>query len=152
MLDGATVVETLMIRVVAVFSISLAMVVTTFAPLAAQEGTGKITKGARETIEATRDYTVQQKEAFQRAVQDEMASLQQRIQTLREKANKASSKTRAKLQGSINELEGKKEAARKKLDELKTSTGAKWSSVRAGMNAALEELKTSYQKALSHLP
>ena len=145
-------VETLIIRGLAVFSINLAMVVTTLAPLSAQEGTDKITKGARETIEATRDYTVQQKEAFQRTVQDEMTALQQRIQALREKANEASSTTRAELQRSINELERKKEVARKKLDELKASTGAKWNSVRTGMNAALDELKTSYQKALSHLP
>lgn len=144
--------EKLIFRFVAVFSISLAMVVPTPAALAAQEGTDKITKGARETIEATRDYTVQQKEAFQRTVQDEMTALQQRIQALREKANEASSTTRADLQRSISELERKKEAARKKLDELKASTGAKWNSVRAGMNAALDELKTSYQKALSHLP
>jgi hypothetical protein len=39
-----------------------------------------------------------------------------------------------------------------KLDELRAGTDARWNDVKAGMKSALDELKNSYQKALSHLP
>lgn len=114
--------------------------------------TEKIAKEARETIEATKQYTAQQKEAFQRKAHEELAAIQKQITALREKANEASAATRAELQKSIYELERKKEAAKNKLDELRAATDAKWSGVKSGMTSALEDLKNSYQKALSRLP
>lgn len=80
----------------------------------------KVVKEAQEAIEATRQYTVQQKEAFQRKAQEELAAMQQQILGLQAKIEKASESTRADLQRSLNELEQKKEGVREKLDELKT--------------------------------
>jgi chromosome segregation ATPase len=114
--------------------------------------TEKITKEARETIEATKQYTAQQKEAFQRKAHEELAAVQKQIIALRGKASEASAATRAELQKSISELEKKKDAAKNKLDELRATTDAKWNDVKAGMNSALDDLKNSYQKALSYLP
>lgn len=114
--------------------------------------TEKISKEARETIEATKEYTAQQKEAFQRKVNEELAVIQKQIVALRGKASDASEATRADLKKSITELEKKKDAAKNKLDELKSSTDEKWTDMKAGVNSALDELKHSYQKALSHLP
>jgi hypothetical protein len=115
-------------------------------------GTEKITKEARETIEATRQYTAQQKEAFQRKAHEELVAIQKQIIALRGKATEASTSTRAGLQKSLNELEKKRDAAKDKLDELRAATDAKWSEVKVGMNSAFDELKNSYQKALSRLP
>ena len=112
----------------------------------------KITKEARETIEATKQYTAQQKEVFQGKVHEELVAVQRQVIALRGKASEASAATRTELQKSIHELEKKKDAAKNKLDELRAATDAKWSDVKAGMNSALEELKNSYQKALSRLP
>jgi len=112
----------------------------------------KITKEARETIEATKQYTAQQKEAFQRKAHEELAAIQKQIIALRGKASEASAATRAELQKSISELEKKKDAAKDKLDELRSATDAKWSEVKAGMNSALDELKRSYQHVREKLP
>ena len=112
----------------------------------------KVKKEAQEAIEATREYTAQQKEAFQRKAQEELAAVQRQITGLREKITKTSESTRADLQKSLNELEKKKESVRERLDELKGTTDAKWHEVRKGMNDALNELKHSYQKLLSHMP
>jgi chromosome segregation ATPase len=124
------------------------------AGLAADQPTGteKITKETREAVEATKEYTVQQKEAFQRKAHEELVAIQKQIQALRKKAAEASSATRAEVQKSIAELEKKKDAAKNKLDELRDATDAKWTEVKSGVNSALEELKQSYQKALSRLP
>lgn len=112
----------------------------------------KVTKEAQEAIEATKEYTAQQKEAFQRKAQEEVMAIQRQIIGLREKMAKASESTRADLQKSLNELEKKKEGVKEKLDELKGATDAKWHEVKEGMNNALNELKHSYQKLLSHMP
>jgi len=115
-------------------------------------GTEKIVKEARETIEATKEYTVQQKEAIERKAHDELVALQRQIVELRGKVAQASETTRAELQKSLHELEKKKDGAKERLDQLKGATDAKWHEVQEGMTTALNELTQSYQKLLSHLP
>lgn len=115
-------------------------------------GPDKIVKEAWETLEATKEYTDQQKSAFQRKAQEELAVLQQQITALRGKVEDASVSTRAELQKSLTELEKKKDGVRKQLDELKQTTDKKWQDVQDGMNSALQELKQSYQKLLSRIP
>ena len=112
---------------------------------------GTIAKEARETIDATAQYTTQQKEAFQRAAQDELEAVQKQMAALQAKADKASASARAELQKSIRELEGKKETARKQLDRLKSATDATWSEVKAGVHGAIEEMNQSYQRVRSNL-
>lgn len=112
----------------------------------------KVVKETQEAIEATKEYTAQQKEAFQRKAQEELAAIHRQILGLREKIAKASESARADLQKSLNELEKKKDGVKERLDELKGATGAKWHEAREGMNNALNELKHSYQKLLSHMP
>ena len=112
----------------------------------------KVVKETQEAIEATKEYTAQQKEIFQRKAQEELAAIQRQIIGLREKIAKASESTRADFKKSLNELEKKKDVVKERLDELKGATGAKWHEVREGMSNALNELKYSYQKLLSHMP
>lgn len=111
-----------------------------------------IAKEAHETMEATKEYTAQQKEAFQQKAQAELETIQKQIAGLREKAGTASDTARAELQKTIHELEAQKDAVRKQLDELKSVTGSKWNEIKAGVHAAIEEMKQSYQRMLSRLP
>lgn len=115
-------------------------------------GTEKIVKEAQETIEATKEYTVQQKEAIEAKAREELAALQRQIVELRGKVIKASESTRTELQKSLNELEKKKDGVKERLEELKGATDAKWHEVKEGLTAAMSELKQSYQKLLSHMP
>ncbi len=110
---------------------------------------GMIAKEARETVEATVQYTAQEKEAFQRKAQEQLAEIQKRMAALQAKADKASASARTELQQSIHELEVKKEAARKQLEGLASATDAKWNEMKAGAHAALEELNQSYQQLRS---
>src|SRR5690349_25155214 len=89
-------------------------------------GTETITKEAKETLEATKQYTIEQKEAFQRKAHEELAIIQKQIGTLREKEREVSAATRAELQKSIDELEKKKEAAKHELEQLRAVTDSKW--------------------------
>lgn len=115
-------------------------------------GTETITKEAKETLEATKQYTIEQKEAFQRKAQEELAVVQKQINLLRGKGQEVSAAARAELQKSIDELEKKKDAARHELEQLRAVTDSKWAAMKTNVNSALEDLKSSYQKALSRLP
>lgn len=112
---------------------------------------GTITKEARETIEATAQYTTQQKEAFQRKAQEEFDAIQKQMAALQGKADKASASARAELQKSIHELEVKKKAVKQQLDGLKSATDAKWDEMRAGVHSAIEEMNQSFQRLRSKL-
>jgi hypothetical protein len=110
---------------------------------------GTIVKEARETIEATARYSTQQKDAFQRKAQEEFEAIQKQMTALQGKADKASVSARAELQQSIHELEEKKGAARKQLHGLKSASDATWNEMKAGVHAAIEEMKQSYQRLRS---
>ena len=113
--------------------------------------TGTITKEARETIEATAQYTAQQKEAFQRKAQEELDATQKQMTALQGKVDKASASARIELQKSIHELEVKKEAVKNQLNGLKSATDAKWDEMRAGVHSAIEEMNQSFQRLRSKL-
>ncbi|MBH0178828.1 MAG: hypothetical protein HP491_13435 [Nitrospira sp.] len=115
-------------------------------------GADTIAKEARETVEAAKEYTAQQKDAFQRKAQEELAAIHSQIETLRGKARHVSVSTRAELQRSIDELDKKKEAVKDKLDVLRDATDAKWHTMKTTVDTAFDEMKGSYQKALSRLP
>jgi hypothetical protein len=115
-------------------------------------GAEAITKEVKETVEATKEYTAHQKDAFQRKAQEELAAIQSQIGALRGKVRDVSASTRAELQKSIDELEKKKEAVKDKLDTLRGATDAKWHAMKTKVDTALDEIKSSYQKALSRLP
>lgn len=114
--------------------------------------TDAITKEARETLEATRQYTTQQKAAFQQTAREELEAIQRQILLLQSKVGQASASARAELQQSIGELEVKKDATRKQLEELKSATGSKWDEVKSSIHRALDEMKQSYRDALSRIP
>lgn len=111
----------------------------------------KLTQDTREAVQAVKGYSAQQKAAFQSKAQAELAAIQQQMTILQSKVTEASAASRTELQASIAELDKKKDAARNKLDELRSATDAKWMQVRSGVNSALEDLKRSYHKALSSL-
>lgn len=107
---------------------------------------------ATEAVDAAKELTMRQKEAFQKNVQEELDELQAQIARLRTRTDQASAETRAKAQHAIDDLEKKKEEARRQLEELKSAGASAWADLRSRMNAAMEDLRRSYRRALSHLP
>jgi DNA-binding transcriptional MerR regulator len=114
--------------------------------------TGDIVRDTKEALETTREYSLQQKEVFEKRVRLELQELQAKIAELRKQTDVASSEARKEMQKAIQDLEKKKYEARKKLDEVNESTSSAWTSLKAGMTAAVEDLKKSYHEALSKFP
>ena len=108
---------------------------------------------AKRPLEATKQYTIQQKEAFEKTVQDELNELHSKDRGATEKDSaRPLLEARKDLQKAIQDLEKKKDEARRKFEEVTESTSSAWRLLKDGMTAAVEDLKKSYREAVSKLP
>ncbi len=112
----------------------------------------KVLRDTKEAVESTKQYTLQHKETFQKTVQAELAEMQVKIGELQKKTSAASVEARTELHKALQDLERKKEEARKQLDEISHSTSSAWSRLKDNMNAAVDDLRKSYQETVSKLP
>ena len=111
-----------------------------------------VIREAREAVTATKDYTIQQKDAFRRKVQTELDEMQVRITQLRGQVEHASGEARADIQKAIGELEKKKDLANKKVEAIHSATASSWEQVKSKTAAAMDDLRDSLTRTLSHLP
>ena len=111
-----------------------------------------VKKETREALEATKEFTLQQKEDFQKKIQAELDRMQKQIDRLRAKADDAKTEAQADLNKAIAELQKRKDAAGKKLQELESASEHAWGNLKSGLNTAMEDLEKSYKRALSHFP
>jgi Ulp1 family protease len=112
----------------------------------------KVIQETQEAVTATKDYTIQQKDAFQRKVQTELDEMQGRIAQLRGQVKHASAEAQADIQKAVSELEKKKDLAEKKAQEIQSATASSWEQVKAKTSAAMDDLRESFNRAKSHLP
>jgi ribosome-interacting GTPase 1 len=111
-----------------------------------------VIRETQEAVTATKDYTIQQKDAFQRKVQTELDEMKVRIRHLRGQVKHASAEARADLQKAIKELEKKKDLASKKVEAIHSATASSWEQVKSKTEAAMDDLRDSLSRALSYLP
>ena len=111
-----------------------------------------VVREAQEAVSATKGYTIQQKEAFKRKVQSELDEVQTRITQLREQVRHTSAEGRADLQLAIRELEKKKDLAEKKLQAIQSATVSSWEQAKARTTVAMDDLRESLTRTLSHFP
>ena len=112
----------------------------------------RVIRETQEAVTATKDYTIQQKDAFQRKVQTELDEMQIRITKLRGQVKHASAEARADIQKAIDELEKKKDLAEKKAQDIHSATASSWEQVKSKTAAAMDDLRDSLNRALSHFP
>ena len=115
--------------------------------------TGKtVIRETQEAVTATKDYTIQQKDAFQRKVQTELDEMQVRIMQLRGQVTHASAEAKADIQKAIGELEKKKDLAEKKAQDIHSATASSWEQVKSKTSAAMDDLRDSIKRTLSYFP
>ena len=110
----------------------------------------RVIREAQEAVTATKDYTIQEKDAFQRKVQSELDEMQARITQLRGQVNQVSAEARADIQKAIEEFEKKKDQANKKAEAIHSSTAFSWEQVKLKTAAAMDDLRDSLARARSH--
>jgi len=111
-----------------------------------------VVRETQEAVTATKDYTIQQKDAFQRKVQTELDEIQVHITQLRGQVEHASVEARADIRKAIVELEKKKNLVRKKAQDIHSATASSWEQVKSKTEAAMDDLRDSVNRTLSHFP
>jgi hypothetical protein len=111
-----------------------------------------VIKETQEAVKATKDYTIQQKDAFQRKVRTELDEMQVRITELRGQVKHASAEAKTDIQKAVSDLEKKKDLAEKKAKEIQSATASSWEQVKSKTSAAVDDLRESLNRAKSHLP
>ncbi len=112
----------------------------------------RVIRETQEVVAATKDYTIHQKDAFQRKVQTELDEMQVRITQLRGQVKHASEEARADIQKAIEDLEKKKTLVHKKAEDIHSATASSWEQVKSKTSAAMDDLRDSLNRTLSHLP
>ena len=107
----------------------------------------KVIRETQEAVTATKDYTIQQKDAFQRKVQTELDEMQVRITQLRGQVTHASAEARADIQKAVGELEKKKDLAQKKAEDIHSATASSWEQVKSKTAAAMDDLREAFTRA-----
>ena len=89
----------------------------------------------------------QERQAYQDRVEARIRELDQEIDALKIKMGVKSQEERKQLEQPMAELERKRLAAHRDLEKLKNSSEDAWQDMKAGMDAALDDLEAAYEKA-----
>jgi hypothetical protein len=111
-----------------------------------------VIREAQEAVTITKDYTIQQKDAFRRKVQTELDEMQVLITQLRGQVTHTSAEARADIQKAIEELEKKKDLANKKAKDINSATASSWEQAKSKTEAMMDDLRDSLTRARSYLP
>jgi peptidoglycan hydrolase CwlO-like protein len=112
----------------------------------------EVKKQTQEAWSAAKDFTLQEKEEYQKRIESQLADLSKKIDELKEKAKTAKEDVAVKLQAQIEALKKQQQVADEKLSELRSSTSKAWDQVKTGADKALEDLKKAYEAARSYFP
>jgi len=111
-----------------------------------------VIRKTQEAMKATKDFTIQQKDAFERQVQTELGEMKVSLVHLREQLKHASGKTRENLQKTIADSEAKIDVANTKLQNMRSATTSSWEQAKVKTEALMNDLRSSLNRAQSYLP
>ncbi len=99
---------------------------------------------AGETVDAATEYTKEQKDAFVKEMEENLATLKTKIKELKAKAGKSKDESVVKLEKEQKSLEHD-------LAAMKNSSGRAWGKLKAGVSKAWTEVKSSMNEATEEL-
>jgi hypothetical protein len=100
--------------------------------------------------EATKQSDTEERESFKKEAHKNIQGLDKKITALGKKVKKQGSEVKAEAKESWEELKAKQNVAKKKLKELSAAGEETWDKVKSETKAALEEVRKTYDKAVSH--
>ncbi len=107
-----------------------------------------VVKETKEAAKTTGDFAWQKKDEYVRSVEREYDRLSREISDLRANTSAWAS---AQYKTQVARLEASKKTAGRKLDELKRASSKTWESMKKGMDSAMDDLRASYNDAVSRI-
>jgi predicted nucleic acid-binding Zn-ribbon protein len=106
---------------------------------------------AEKTPQTTAPETAQQKEKYEKSMEERLRKLGRELDELKAKAATMSEQARKDMNRYIAEAEKKQKAASRKLDKMRKKSQKKWKKFTDEMSAAADEFEKAFEKAKSHL-
>lgn len=108
---------------------------------------GDVQSKAKDAAGSAADYTVEQKQAFQKSMEENISSLKSEVSALKTKATFAKGDAQIKMNERIKQLEKRRIELTNKLATLKNSSGRSWSKLKSGMSSAWSKAKQAVSDA-----
>ena len=113
--------------------------------LAAQEND----TAAKPGPEASGGSQTGQDQSFKKDAQKALRDINKQFATLGKEMKKGGTEVKTETKEGWNDLKQKQHVARSKLKELSKASGDAWEKAKGDFNGALDDLKASYNKAVS---
>jgi len=91
------------------------------------------------------------REHYQEQIESTLNEWGEEIEKIRKKADKLGADARGRYREQIEDLRAKQDTARKKLEDLKRTSGEAWEDLRNGAEAAIDELKKGVEGAVAKI-
>ena len=108
-----------------------------------------VKKEAKEAYEATKAYTQEQMQAVRKQMETKLDEYGKEIDQLQAKAEKLEGDAKAKAEQQLAALRQKRDAVSEKVKDLGSSSGNAWEQLKAGIDAAMEDLGNAYKKVVA---
>ncbi len=103
----------------------------------------------KEAMETAGEFLDQGQKEYQEAMAEEIAGIDKLIEGLKIKSQAVGNEKKAEYQTMIQELTEKRDIAQKKMEELKEASGDTRQDIKNELDAALEDLKKTYDEAVA---
>jgi hypothetical protein len=120
---------------------------TTNAWAKVKEGTTNAWADIKDSMQTTKDYTYDKKDAFVTSASADLDALDQKIKELSDKTANASDSIKADAQTKLQELRDKRAALDKKLNGVKNATEADWNDTKTAFQNSFDDVKNSLKQA-----
>jgi len=110
----------------------------------------KVSKELGEAFDAMKQYGFEKKEQFVAWAEERTKELDQKIDTLKDKMDKAGAKANKDWQKTLEDLKIERQKVAKDLDSLKKSSKGAWEDLKWGFSAAYSKMEQAYDKAAEH--
>ena len=112
-----------------------------------KEGTANAWADFKDSMQATKDYTYDKKDAFVASASADLDTLDQKIKELSDKAATASDSVKADAQVKLQELRDKRSVLDQKMDAVKNATEADWNDAKTAFQNSYDDVKSSLKQA-----
>ncbi len=119
---------------------TLALLLCTSAFAQQKTTAADVKRQAAETVDTTKRYANEKKEDFEARIDAQLNALSADVTSLKDKA-------KSNADATVKDLEAKQKKADEKAAELKKAGGNAWSSLKSGVENAVDDLQKGVEKA-----
>lgn len=98
-------------------------------------------------VSVTKDYALQQSAEYRQELEQKLKEIDKQLAAWQPQIEAATAAAKAKLEKELAELEKQRQLVQQKLQELQEPGQKAWNDVKAGTEAAMNELEKAFRKA-----